>query len=262
MSTGYEMLDNPNVDWPQGGYPRRGGFTPSGTCILHTSEGGWTAGVTALTRLVRTRASYGCYHAACDWQDLAFYYPWEWEAWQDTETNPWAVGIAAACKTTDWAIMPADVWDGYLRNMAKLAANFVRYMRATYNIDPPRRRITGAEARAGIPGFCAHGDSGISRTDPGVDFDYATFFKYTDQELADGPAPASTQEDDEMPLILAKQPGKPDVWIGNVVTRTKIPNDQTLKDKLYLHRKGVFTLYDDGKIQEYDNLDAIGKADE
>ena len=67
--------------------------------------------------------------------------------------------------------------------------------------------------------------------------------------------------EDDMPLILAKQPGSPDVWIGNVVTRTKIPNDQTLKDKLHLHRKGVFTLYDDGKIQEYDNLDAIGKAE-
>lgn len=197
MATGFIMVDTPNTRTPQGTYPRRGGARLSGTCIVHTSEGNWTAGVNSLTTLVRTRADYGCYHQACDWADIARYYPWEWEAWQDTETNNWAVGIAAACRTTDWNVMPADIREGYYRNMAAMAADFVRYMR-TKGIEVPRVRITGAQARARVPGFCAHGDSGISRTDPGVQFDWARFFNYTNAALGAVNQQGSTKEE-EMP---------------------------------------------------------------
>lgn len=184
MATGFIMLDHPNTAQPQGTYPRRGARGRlTGTVILHTSEGNWQAGVDSLTRLVQTRGDHGCYHQACDWVDIAPYYPWEWETWQDSETNNWAVGIAAACRTSDWRIMPAEIREGYLRNMAKMAADFVRYMKATYGIVVPLVRISGAQARAGVPGFCAHGDSGVARSDPGADFDWATFFKYTKAEL-------------------------------------------------------------------------------
>lgn len=181
--SGYIMLDTPNRAQPQGTYPRRGGAKLSGTCIVHTSEGNWQAGVDSLTNLVRNRADWGCYHRACDWEDIALYYPWEWETWQDTETNNWAVGIAAACRTTDWVTMPADVREGYYRNLGIMAADFVTYMRDQYGITVPLRRLTGAEARARVPGFAAHGDSGISRSDPGRDFDWAKFFAYTAQAL-------------------------------------------------------------------------------
>lgn len=188
MSTGFLLVDQPNPYTAQGVYPRRGVRGKlTGTVILHTSEGAWQAGVDSLTNLVRTRSDYGCYHRACDWVDIARYYPWEWETWQDSETNNWAVGIAAACRTTDWAIMPADVREGFYRNMALMAADFVKYMKATYNITVPLRRISGEQARAGVPGFCAHGDSGIARTDPGVQFDWALFFKYTSQALGTTP---------------------------------------------------------------------------
>lgn len=198
MATGYLLVDSPNPTTAQGGYPRRGGYRPSGTCIVHTSEGNWTGGVDALTRLVQTRADHGCYHRACDWQDIARYYPWEWETWQDTETNPWAVGIAAACRTTDWGTMPGDVRDGFYRNMARMAADFVVYMRNTYNVEVPRRRISGAEARAGVPGFAAHGDSGVARTDPGVLFDWALFFRYINEALAGTLASQGTITEDPM----------------------------------------------------------------
>lgn len=185
MATGYIMVDSPNPTTPQGTLPRRGAYGAlSGTCIVHTSEGAWTAGVDSLTSLVRRRADYGCYHRACDWADIALYYPWEWETWQDSETNNWAVGIAAACRTSDWGNMPADVEEGYYRNMAKMGADFVTYMRDQYGIEVPRRRISGAEARARVPGFCAHGDSGISRSDPGANFDWARFFRYMEEALA------------------------------------------------------------------------------
>jgi hypothetical protein len=182
MATGYIMVDTPNPSTPQGTYPRRGGAKLSGTCIVHTSEGNWASGVAPLTNLVRSRADYGCYHRACDWQDIALYYPWEWECWQDSETNNWAVGIAAACRTSDWVIMPDDVREGFYRNMARMAADFVLYMR-TKGIEVPRVRITGAQARARVPGFCAHGDSGISRTDPGAKFEWDRFFRYINEAL-------------------------------------------------------------------------------
>lgn len=201
--TGYILVDSPNRAQPQGTYPRRGGAQLSGTCIVHTSEGNWRSGVDGLTNLVRTRADWGCYHRACDWADIALYYPWEWETWQDTETNNWAVGIAAACKTTDWATMPADIRDGYYRNMGRMAADFVQYM-AGKGVHVPLRRLTGAEARARVPGFCAHGDSGLHRSDPGPQFDWALFFEYTRQALGGSLSahgtitPTTSPEDDLM----------------------------------------------------------------
>lgn len=195
--SGYILVDSPNLAQPQGTLPRRGGAKLSGTCIVHTSEGNWRSGVDGLTNLVRTRADWGCYHRACDWVDIAQYYPWEWETWQDTETNNWAVGIAAACKTTDWGTMPADIEEGYYRNLARMAADFVTYMKTEHGITVPLRRITGAEARARKPGFAAHGDSGVARSDPGANFDWTRFFNYTRQALG-GITTQSTEE-----LIMA-----------------------------------------------------------
>jgi hypothetical protein len=108
--------------------------------------------------------------------------PWEYEAWQDSETNNWAVGISAALRTTDWAVMPADRRDRVYRNLAACAADFVQYM-AGKGVTVPLVRISGAQARARVPGFCAHGDSGIARSDPGANFDWAKFFAYTAQAL-------------------------------------------------------------------------------
>lgn len=195
MATGYIMLDSPNPYTAQGTYPRRGGYRPSGTCIVHTSEGAWTAGVDSLTGRVQRRTDYGCYHRACDWADIARYYPWSWECWQDSETNNWACGISFACRTSDWGNMPADVEEGYYRNGAKMAADFVRDMKSEYGITVPLRRITGAEARGRVPGFCAHGDSGIARSDPGANFDWARFFEYTRQELEGETDMPITKED-------------------------------------------------------------------
>jgi len=207
MTTGYLMLDQPNPYTAQGTYPRRGvRGKPTGTCILHTTEGAWQAGVQSLINLVRSRSDYGCYHRACDWEDIALLYPWEWETWQDSETNNWAVGISAACRTTDWRTMPADIAEGYYRNMARMAADFVNYMKTTYGITVPLKRITGAQARAGVPGFAAHGDSGVSRSDPGADFDWAKFFNYTRQALGSAAiVPQSATQEDTLSAAEVKQ---------------------------------------------------------
>ena len=180
------LLDyNPGTQ--QWGYPRRGGARLSGTCIVHTAEcavdtvGADTAAEDC-ANFIANRADYGSYHRLVDSDSIIDMVPWEYEAWQDSETNNWAVGISAACRTTDWLTMPGNVRDAYYRNLAACAAEFVRYM-AGKGVTVPLRRITGAEARARVPGFCAHGDSGIARTDPGVNFDWALFFAYTQAAL-------------------------------------------------------------------------------
>lgn len=256
MATGYILVDNPPAT-PQGTYPRRGGARLSGTCIVHTSEGAWQAGVDSLTRLVRTRSDYGCYHQACDWEDIAKYYPWEWETWQDTETNNWAVGIAAACRTVDWRTMPADISEGYYRNMATMAAEFITYMKKTYNITVPVRRLSGAEARARVPGFCAHGDSGVSRSDPGVDFDWARFFRYINEALS-GIKPAAAEQEDDKMLIIGKQKGKDPVWIGDGVVRRHIPDPRALQDLQWFAKNGFLKIYENGKVIEFEFLDGLG----
>lgn len=260
MATGYIMIDSPNPTTPQGTLPRRGTYGAlSGTCIVHTSEGAWTAGVDSLTGLVRRRADYGCYHRACDWADIALYYPWEWETWQDSETNNWAVGIAAACRTSDWGNMPADVEEGYYRNMAKMGADFVTYMRDQYGIEVPRRRISGAQARARVPGFCAHGDSGISRSDPGANFDWARFFRYMEEALAGFVYQGTITEEEDKVIILAKKEGATEIWAGDGVLRRHIPNPQALNDLIWLGNNGFLKVADGGKVATIKDLDAIGK---
>ena len=226
MATGYILVDYPNPYTPQGVYPRRGGAKLSGTCIVHTSEGAWTSGVDALTRLVSIRSDYGCYHQACDWVDIAKYYPWEWETWQDSETNNWAVGIAAACKTSDWLTFSPAIREGYYRNMARMAADFVRYMR-TKGIEVPRKRISGADARARKPGFCAHGDSGIARSDPGANFDWALFFKYTNEELDSVNPTGDTTKEPDMALDYGDK-----LFIQNEIERRKVDLQNQFDAKL------------------------------
>lgn len=184
---GYYMLDNPNPNTDQGVYPRRGGAKLSGTCIVHTSESvldriGPDSTAEDCAAFIGRRTGYGCYHDLFDSDSIIEMYPYDWETWQDSETNNWAVGISAAIRASEWLNVSPDQRDRIYRNAAKCGAKFVRYMR-TKNIEVPRRRITGDEARARVPGFCAHGDSGLYRTDPGVQFDWALFFRYIEQEL-------------------------------------------------------------------------------
>lgn len=185
MTNFYLLGYNPGT--PQYTFPRRGGAQLSGTCIIHTAECaadniGEDTAAEDCARFIANRADYGSYHTLVDSDSIIEMAPYEYETWQDSETNNWAVGISAALRTSDWGNMPADREERYYRNLAWAAADFVKYMR-TKGIEVERRRISGAEARARKPGFCAHGDSGISRSDPGVKFNWDRFFNYINQEL-------------------------------------------------------------------------------
>ena len=177
---GFYGIEHPNPTTPQFSNPRRGGNKLSGTCIVHTAE---MYGALNTAAFCMRRSDYGCYHTIVDDKTIVEVYPYEYETWQDSETNNWAVGISAACDAADWNSMEEAQREGYYRNLAWAGADFVRYMREAYDIEVPRRRLTGNEARNRVPGFCAHGDSGIARTDPGKDFDWDRFFRYIEEEL-------------------------------------------------------------------------------
>lgn len=182
----FYLLDHPQPNTQQWGYPRRGAQL-SGTCIVHTAECaadtvGPDGSAEGTAEFIRNRSDYGSYHTLVDSDSIIEMVPYEYEAWQDSETNPWAVGISAAVQADHWDKIPAARRDATYRNLAWAAADFITYM-ATKGITVPLRRITGAQARARVPGFCAHGDSGIDRHDPGVQFDWAKFFAYTRQHL-------------------------------------------------------------------------------
>lgn len=191
---GYYLLDNYNVT-PQYSIPRRSGRNPSGTAIIHTAEcamdfDGADSSAENCANFIRTRSDYGSYHSLVDSDSRIKMLPWYAEAWQDTETNGHAVGISAAVQAGRWNEIPAARRDAIYRNMAREAADFIRYMKSTHGVNVPIRRITGQEARNGVPGFCAHGDSGLYRSDPGVQFDWNLFFRYVAQEVgAPSPSP-------------------------------------------------------------------------
>lgn len=188
---GFYGIDNPNPTTPQFAFPRRGGAKLSGTCIIHTAE---MYGALNTAAFCMRRSDYGCYHTVVDSNTIIEIYPYEYETWQDSETNNWAVGLSCASKAADWNTMDPAVREGYYRNLAWAAADFVTYM-ATKGITVPLRHISGQEARDRVPGFTGHGESGIARTDPGKDFDWDKFFRYTKEYLDGG---TIRYEEDEM----------------------------------------------------------------
>jgi len=213
------LLDyNPGTQ--QWGYPRRGANL-SGTCIIHTAEcamdlEGDDTSAEVCANFIANRSDYGSYHRLVDSDSIIDMIPFEYEAWQDSETNPWAVGISAAVQAGKWTSIPADRRDRIYRNMATAAAEFVRHM-ARKGITVPLRRITGDEARARVPGFCAHGDSGIARTDPGVQFEWALFFAYTQAALSGGLSAQGT--------------------ITPIVQEDEMRDDQMLELKLFIQNE-------------------------
>lgn len=229
---------------PQYTYPRRGGAKLSGTCIIHTAECarddvGEDSSAESTAKFIAERADYGSYHTLVDSDSIIEMVPYEYEAWQDSETNNWAVGLSAACRTTDWRNMPADREEGYYRNLAWAAADFVRYMREAYNIEVPRKRISGADARNRKPGFCAHGDSGVSRSDPGINFDWARFFTYVDQEL-EGNVEVATPEQIAIAVMSYRGEGQTkdvyqklnDIADGNIKMVNQYGTELTLGEQL------------------------------
>lgn len=160
--------------------PRRA--APSGVCLVHTAENtpdtdGTDGAAEAVARFIQGRADFGSYHDLVDSDSIVDLVPYDAEAYHDgTGSNPHSYGVSAATQAARWATLPKAVRRAMVRNMAKAAARYAKWIRAERGIIIPARRITRAQSEARVPGFLAHADRDPDRrSDPGAGFPWATF---------------------------------------------------------------------------------------
>lgn len=103
--------------------------------------------------------------------------------------NSRSVGDEQVTRANLWGVAPSDWTERILSNLVASTAFWV----AEYDL--PIRRITKAQADAGLKGFVAHGDLDPGRrTDPGRGFPWATYLRMLARALD-----ASTAPDDVTP---------------------------------------------------------------
>lgn len=126
--------------------------------------------------------------------------PYSAEAYHDgTGSNPHSYGVSAATMAARWPSLDDDWIDATVRNMARAAARFSRWIKTEYGIVIPARRISRAESERRKPGFLSHAERDPARrTDPGRNFPWGQFLDDYAAFMA-GAIP-STPEDDDMQL--------------------------------------------------------------
>lgn len=147
----------------------------TGCTVLHTSEGvldtiGPDTGAEGLASFIRNRTTPGSYHDIADSDSWIHLVEYAHGAYHDgTGSNNWALSLSFACRTTDWARMPAGQRAGFLRQGARAFLAQQAYRKSIGAPLTELRLITKAQSDAGVSGFTYHGyrDPG-RRTDPGV----------------------------------------------------------------------------------------------
>lgn len=163
----FYLLTHPNPNLPQVGFPRRHGRELTGAIVLHDAENvtdlfGPDGGAEAVARYLATRTTYGSYHGICDRDSTVPLAPPWYEAWHDTSSNPFAVGLCVAWRLADLATMTRAQRDAYYVPFAELVADHVRWFAAVEGITVPTDRfLSRAEVLLGRPGLTTH-----SRMDP------------------------------------------------------------------------------------------------
>lgn len=195
MSTGFYGLDHPNPNKAQYNRKRRAPHGQvSGTIVIHTAENKADVvlpddGAEGVARYISSRNTYGSYHVLVDSDGVLPYVPISYEAFHETSTNHWAIGISFALRTTDWKTQPADYIERMYRNGAGATAAVLAEIKATYGITVPLQRISRTDALNRKAGFIGHGDIDTGRrSDPGKDFDWNRFLQYV-AEAQGGTAP-------------------------------------------------------------------------
>lgn len=147
----------------------------TGCTVLHSTESvfdeiGADTGAEGVARYISTRTTYGSYHKIADSDSQLTVVPFHLSAYQDgTGSNPWAMSLAFACRTVDWARMSAAKRTAVLRQGALAWAEMEAWKRSRGLPPTQLRRITKKQSDAGWSGFIAHGDRDPGRrTDPGT----------------------------------------------------------------------------------------------
>lgn len=170
-------------------HPRRA--KPSGLIVVHTAEnamdtvGEDTGAENVAAFIARRTDAPGSYHILADSDSRLRLVPFTAEAYGDgTGSNPYAMHLSAACRTTDWKKMSAARRAGFVNQMARGAATYAKWLKKNYGIDIPSRRVTRSESSAGKAGFITHGERDPGRrTDPGADFPWDEFFEAFDKRM-------------------------------------------------------------------------------
>lgn len=156
---------------------RRGRRAPlRGVIVVHTAESvmdgvGPDTGAENVARWIQQRTDApGSYHDVVDSDSYVNVVGYDNEAFQDgTGSNPWAMGLSFAVRTTDWNRMTAEKRAAFIDQGARRAAAMARHIKARTGKVVAARRITRTDSERGVTGFVAHGDRDPGRrTDPGT----------------------------------------------------------------------------------------------
>jgi hypothetical protein len=175
------------------------GTTPSGVCVVHTAEStpdwvGHDTGAEGVANFISGRTDYGSYHDLTDSDSIVQLVPYGQQAYGDgTGSNPHAYHVSAATQAAKWNQASKEWREATVRNMAKAAARYARWIKREHGVTIPARRITRAQSEARVPGFISHGERDPGRrTDPGPDFPWDLFLTTYAAEMG-------TPQEDDMP---------------------------------------------------------------
>lgn len=169
--------------------PRRAMVTSYG---IHTAESvldqvGSDTGAEGVAEFIANRGDPGSYHDVGDSDSAVAVVPPQWEAFHCRGgPNRWSLSYSFACRTTDWVRMAPERRAGFLTVGARRVVDRIEWIetQAGWNRGRfPIRRITKAQAEAGVGGFFAHADMDPTRrTDPGLEFPWSEFLALVGEE--------------------------------------------------------------------------------
>lgn len=175
--------------------PRRA--RPTGLTVVHTAEGvldtiGPDTGAENTARFIRDRSEPGSYHDLVDSDSALYLVRYGDEAYQDgTGSNPFALSISFALKTSDWRRLTPARRDAFLEQGAVAFRRQQQWLAAHRHPLTPLVRVSRAQSDAGHAGFISHGERDPARrSDPGADFPWARFFAICADQEDDMPDPA------------------------------------------------------------------------
>ncbi len=182
------LEDNPPAR-PQFRTVRRAAVT--GAIVVHTAENTPDlvlpdGGAEGVARFISRRTdAAGSYHSIADSDSVVQLGRYEWEMFHEgTGGNRWSLGLAFACRASQWPTLPEAWFGAALRNGAREAARMARWVNDTVGVEVPAERITAVQYRNGRPGFVGHGELDPGRrSDPGSGFPWDEFLDMVQAEL-------------------------------------------------------------------------------
>lgn len=171
----YYLLNNANRVRQYGKVRRKGkhGGIPTGAIILHCVQGisdldgPDTSAENTARWITRDSTRQASYHTITDRDTIVRMLPFNMEAWHDTTSNNYSIGISVNWKVEDLPRMTKEQRYQYYEQFALAVLEAVQWLKKTRNITVPLGHlISRSEVVAGKPGISTHG-----RMDPGRRYD-------------------------------------------------------------------------------------------